>query len=139
MTPREFDESDARIRPARRTRPRSKDRPAHADAIQALVTTVDRGRTTCITDGGGIVTAMKAREMGPKSVVVGDLVNLVGDVSGTEGTLARIVSIAPRRNSLSRTVDDAAKIERTIVANIDYLVIVASTANPERSALKNSK
>ena len=93
MTPREFDESDARVRPARRTRPRSKDRPAHADAIQALVTTVDRGRTTCITDGGVIVTAMKAREMGPKSVVVGDLVNLVGDVSGTEGTLARIVSI----------------------------------------------
>ena len=131
MTPREFDESDARIRPARRTRPRSKDRPAHADAIQALVTTVDRGRTTCITDGGVIVTAMKAREMGPKSVVVGDLVNLVGDVSGTEGTLARIVSIAPRRNSLSRTVDDAAKMERTIVSNIDQLVIVVAAANPE--------
>lgn len=131
MTPREFDESDARVRPARRTRPRSKDRPAHADAIQALVTTVDRGRTTCITDNGAIVTAMKAREMGPKSVVVGDLVNLVGDVTGTEGSLARIVSIEPRRNSLSRTVDDAAKMERTIVANIDQLVIVVAAANPE--------
>lgn len=131
MTPREFDESDARIRPARRTRPRSKDRPAHADAISALVTTVDRGRTTCITDNGVIVTAMKARELGPKSVVVGDLVNLVGDVSGSEGSLARIVSIAPRRNSLSRTVDDAAKMERTIVANIDQLVIVVAAANPE--------
>jgi ribosome biogenesis GTPase len=131
MTPREFDESDARVRPAPRTRPRSKDRPAHADAIQALVTTVDRGRTTCITDAGVIVTAMKAREMGPKSVVVGDLANLVGDVSGTEGSLARIVSIALRRNSLSRTVDDAAKVERTIVANIDQLVIVVAAANPE--------
>jgi len=131
MTPREFDESDARIRPARRTRPRSKDRPSHSDAIQALVTTVDRGRTTCITNDGIIVTAMKAREMGPKSVVVGDLVNLVGDVTGTEGSLARIVSIEPRRNSLSRTVDDAAKMERTIVANIDQLVIVVAAANPE--------
>ena len=131
MTPREFDESDARIRPARRTRPRSKDRPTHSDAIKALVTTVDRGRTTCITDEGVIVTAMKAREMGPKSVVVGDLVNLVGDVSGADGTLARIVSIAPRRNSLSRTVDDAAKMERTIVSNIDQLVIVVAAANPE--------
>ena len=131
MTPREFDESDARIRPARRTRPRSKDRPSHSDAIQALVTTVDRGRTTCITNSGEIVTAMKAREMGPKSVVVGDLVNLVGDVSGTEGSLARIVSIETRRNSLSRTVDDAAKMERTIVANIDQLVIVVAAANPE--------
>lgn len=131
MTPRQFDESDARIRPARSTRPRSKDRPAHANAIKALVTTVDRGRITCITDDAVIVTAMKAREMGPKSVVVGDLVNLVGDVSGTEGTLARIVSIAPRRNSLSRTVDDAAKMERTIVANIDQLVIVVAATNPE--------
>lgn len=131
MTPREFDESDARIRPARRTRPRSKDRPSHSDATQALVTTVDRGRTTCITNGGVIVTAMKAREMGPKSVVVGDLVNLVGDVSGAEGSLARIVSIEARRNSLSRTVDDAAKMERTIVANIDQLVIVVAAANPE--------
>ena len=131
MTPREFDESDARSRPARRTRPRSKDRPSHSDAIQALVTTVDRGRTTCITHTGEIVTAMKAREMGPKSVVVGDLVNLVGDVTGTEGSLARIVSIEPRRNSLSRTVDDAAKMERTIVANIDQLVIVVAAANPE--------
>jgi ribosome biogenesis GTPase len=74
---------------------------------------------------------MKAREMGPKSVVVGDLVNLVGDVSGTEGSLARIVSIEARRNSLSRTVDDAAKMERTIVANIDQLVIVVAAANPE--------
>lgn len=131
MTAREFDESDARVRPAPRTRPRSKDRPAHADAIQALVTTVDRGRTTCITNGGVIVTAMKAREMGPKSVVVGDLVNLVGDITGSAGSLARIVSITPRRNTLSRTVDDAAKMERTIVSNIDQLVIVVAAANPE--------
>ena len=131
MTPREFDESDVRIRPGRRTRPRSKDRPAHLDAIKALVTTVDRGRTTCITDDGIIVTAMKARELGPKSVVVGDRVNIVGDVTGSDGSLARIVSLDPRKNSLSRTVDDAARVERTIVANIDQLVIVVAAANPE--------
>ena len=131
MTPREFDESDVRIRPSRSTRPRSKDRPSHSDAIVALVTAVDRGRTTCITEDGVIVTAMKARELGPKSVVVGDCVNIVGDTSGTEGTLARIVSIETRRNSLSRTVDDAARVERTIVANIDQLVIVVAAANPE--------
>jgi hypothetical protein len=35
------------------------------------------------------VIAMKARELGKKSVVVGDLVSVVGDISGTEGTLAR--------------------------------------------------
>lgn len=131
MSPRQYDESDARIRPSRSTRPRSKDRPAHSDAISALVTTVDRGRQTCITDDGVIVTAMRARELGPKSVVTGDNVSLVGDVTGSEGTLARIVSVQERRNSLSRTVDDAAQLERTIVANIDQLVIVVAAANPE--------
>jgi len=131
MTPREFDESDARVRPSRSTRPRSKDRPSHSDAISALVTTVDRGRQTCITEVGTIVTAMRARELGPKSVVTGDNVSLVGDVSGAEGSLARIVAVQERRNSLSRTVDDAAQVERTIVSNIDQLVIVVAAANPE--------
>ena len=135
MSRRDYDESDVRIRPTRRTKPRTKDRPAHKDAIKALVTTVDRGRTTCVLiegkDSGVTVLAMKARELGPKSVVVGDLVNLVGDVSGREGSLARIVSIQPRKSVLVRTVDDAAQFERTIAANIDQLIIVAAAANPE--------
>ena len=128
---RNFDESDVRIRPSRSTRPRSKDRPSHADAVNAFVTTVDRGRTTCITDEGVIITAMKARELGPKSVVVGDHVGIVGDTSGAIGSLARIVTVNERKNSLSRTVDDVAKVERMIVANIDQLIIVISTTNPE--------
>jgi ribosome biogenesis GTPase len=74
---------------------------------------------------------MKARELGPKSVVVGDSVEIVGDTTGDEGTLARIVKVNDRINSLSRTVDDAAKLERTIVANIDQLLIVVASANPE--------
>ncbi len=131
MSPREYDESDARIRPARSTRPRSKDRPTHSSAITALVTTVDRGRQTCITDGGLVITAMRARELGPKSVVVGDRVSIVGDISGSQGTLARIVAVNVRRNSLSRTVDDAAQVERTIVANVDQLVIVVAASKPE--------
>jgi ribosome biogenesis GTPase len=74
-----------------------------------------------VTDEGVIITAMKARELGPKSVVVGDLVEIVGDVTGSEGSLARIVVVNERTNSLSRTVDDVARVERTIVANIDQL------------------
>jgi ribosome biogenesis GTPase len=74
---------------------------------------------------------MRARELGPKSVVVGDQVSLVGDVSCDEGSLARIVSVKDRRNSLSRTVDDSAQVERTIVSNIDQLIIVVAAANPE--------
>ncbi|MCX6430126.1 MAG: ribosome small subunit-dependent GTPase A [Actinobacteria bacterium] len=131
MAKRNFDESDVRIRPSKSTRPRSKDRPSHNDAISALVTTVDRGRTTCITDKGIIIVAMKARELGPKSVVVGDRVSIVGDTSGTTGSLARIVAVQERKNSLSRTVDDIAKVERTIVANIDQLIIVVAATNPE--------
>ena len=140
MAKRDYDESDVRIRPTRRTKPRTKDRPAHKDAVKALVTTVDRGRTTCAlisgkgfagTELGKTVMAMKARELGPKSVVVGDYVNLVGDISGREGTLARIVSIEPRKTVLVRTVDDAAQFERVIAANIDQLIIVAAAANPE--------
>jgi ribosome biogenesis GTPase len=73
---------------------------------------------------------MKARELGKNSVVVGDLVNIVGDVSGDTGSLARIVAVQPRRNSLSRTIDDAGAFEKTIAANLDQMIIVAASADP---------
>lgn len=131
MSRREYDESDVRIRPSRRTKPRTKDRPTHEDAITAFVITVDRGRTTCVLPDGTVISAMKARELGPKSVVVGDRVRVVGDTSGSEGSLSRIVGIEERKSVLVRTVDDAAQFERTIVSNIDQLVIVVAAANPE--------
>jgi ribosome biogenesis GTPase len=45
--------------------------------------------------------------------------------------LARIVGVQPRRNSLSRTIDDAGAFEKTIAANIDQMIVVAASANPE--------
>ena len=50
---REFDESDVRIRPSRRgSRPRTKDRPKHEDAVTARVVSVDRGRwRTLLAEG----------------------------------------------------------------------------------------
>ena len=131
MARRRPDESDIRTRPPRSTRPRSKDRPEHKGAIAARVVTVDRGRTLCRTENGIFINAMKARELGKNSVVVGDLVNLVGDTSGVEGSLARIVAVQPRKNSLSRTIDDAGAFEKTIASNIDQMLIVAASANPE--------
>ena len=131
MARRDYDESDARIRPSRRTKPRTKDRPSHENAVSAFVITVDRGRTTCVLPDGTEVMAMKARELGPKSVVVGDRVRLVGDVSGVDGSLARIVSVEDRKTVLVRTVDDSAQFERSIAANIDQLVIVVAATNPE--------
>jgi ribosome biogenesis GTPase len=74
---------------------------------------------------------MKSRELGKKSVVVGDIVSIVGDVSGNEGTLARIVIVHPRANVLTRTVDDVAEFERMIVSNVDQIAIVIAAADPE--------
>jgi len=93
------------------------------------VTSVDRGRYGCVA-GGRLVVAMKARELGRGSVVVGDRVALAGDVSGAEGTLARIVRVEPRTSALRRSPDDADPAERIIVANADQMVIVCALAQP---------
>ena len=127
-----YDESDVRVRPGRGSRPRSKIRPAHDDAVPAVVVAVDRGRYTCLLSAGDQgVTAMRARELGRKSVVVGDRVGLVGDVSGRAGALARIVRLDERTTVLRRTADDDDPVERVVVANADQLVIVTSVAEPE--------
>jgi len=79
---------------------------------------------------GRLVVAMKARELGKGSVVVGDRVALAGDTSGAEGTLARIVRVEPRTSALRRSADDTDPAERIIVANADQMVIVCSLASP---------
>jgi ribosome biogenesis GTPase / thiamine phosphate phosphatase len=99
-----------------------------------MVVAVDRGRYTCVVDDLA-VTAMRARELGRKSVVVGDRVALVGDISGAAGALARIVRIDPRSSVLRRSADDddttpEGRLERVVVANADQLVIVSSLAEP---------
>jgi ribosome biogenesis GTPase / thiamine phosphate phosphatase len=128
---RTYDESDVRIRPGRGTRPRSKVRPTHADAAPAVVVAVDRGRYGCLSgEDEQPVTAMRARELGRKSVVVGDRVGLVGDVSGDTGSLARIVRIEERKTVLRRTADDDDPVERIIVANADQMVIVTAVGGP---------
>lgn len=117
-------------RPRRRTRPRTKDRPSYDDAVAGHVLTVDRGRFTCDVDGRTVM-AMKSRPLGRKGVVVGDRVKIVGDVSGDDGSLARIVSIEERETTLRRTADDDDPVERVIVANVDQLVVVVALAEPE--------
>jgi ribosome biogenesis GTPase len=73
---------------------------------------------------------MKARELGKNAIVVGDLIRLDGDISGTEGSLARAVEVLPRKNLLSRTVDDAGAFEKSVAANVDNLVVVVAAADP---------
>ena len=127
---RDFDESDVRIRPARTTKRRSKDRPDYSALPEALVIQVDRGRSICLSQDGTEIVAMKARELGKNSVVVGDRVILDGDITGESGTLARIVTVKERKNSLSRTIDDIGVMERAIVANVDSMLIVVAAADP---------
>ncbi|WP_062386490.1 ribosome small subunit-dependent GTPase A [Demequina iriomotensis] len=131
MARREYDESDARIRPNRRgSRPRTKIRPAHEDAVPGTVIGVDRGRYT-VTVGEATVTAVKARELGRRGLVIGDAVGVVGDVSGRPDTLARIVRREERATALRRTADDTDATERVIVANAQRLAIVTALADPE--------
>lgn len=129
---RRLDESDVRVRPGKGSRPRSKRRPAHTDAVAAMVVAVDRGRWRCAIDGDPhrVVTAMRARELGRTPIVVGDRVQLVGDVSGRPDTLARIVRVGERDSVLRRTADDTDPYERVVVANAEQLLIVTSLADP---------
>jgi ribosome biogenesis GTPase len=132
----ELDETDVRVRPSRRgSRPRTKTRPEHADAVSGTVLGVDRGRYAVLVDEGGPdereITAARASELRRKSVVTGDHVDLVGDTSGEPGTLARIVRIGERSTLLRRSADDTDEVERVIVANADQMMIVVSAANPE--------
>ena len=93
--------------------------------------TVDRGRYTCFVEPDTFVTAMRARELGRRGVVVGDRVQIVGDVSGRPDTLARIVRIDERASALMRTADDEeGEAERVVVANAEQLVIVSSLVDP---------
>lgn len=132
MRPGDYDESDVHVRSGRGSRPRTKTRPEHADAETAMVVSVDRGRWSCVLGGDPDrrVTAMRARELGRTPIVVGDDVDVVGDLSGQPGTLARIVRRAPRRTVLRRTADDTDPTERVVVANADQLLIVVALADP---------
>lgn len=140
---RQLDEDDVRIRPPRgKSRPRSKVRPGHDQALPGFVTAVDRGRFTVQVgaprDGrwlppqadAGEVFAVKARELGRKGIVVGDHVSLVGDLSGGPDARARIVRRQARATVLRRSADDVDTTERVIVANADQLAVVAALADP---------
>ncbi|MBX3194555.1 MAG: ribosome small subunit-dependent GTPase A [Microbacteriaceae bacterium] len=152
----EWDEQDARVRPnPKGNRPRTKTRPEHEDAVVGRVLSVDRGRYTVLLGevelaerapaenspagvasaedepGERVVVCTRARELRDQAIVTGDRVDVVGDTSGAEGSLARIVRIRPRVTLLRRSADDTDAVERVIVANADQLMIVIAAANPE--------
>ncbi|NEM90523.1 ribosome small subunit-dependent GTPase A [Galbitalea soli] len=132
----EYDESSVRQRPnPKGNKPRTKTRPEHKDSQTGRVYAVDRGRFSVLTGEGTpeerTLTATKARELPRGSIVTGDFVDLVGDTTGDEGSLARIVSVQERSSLLRRSADDTDSVERIIVANADQMLIVVAAANPE--------
>ncbi|PFG27082.1 ribosome small subunit-dependent GTPase A [Corynebacterium renale] len=135
---RYYDESDVKIRPGKGSRPRTKDRPAHKDALFGMVVTKDRGRWGVVLDRDDAalgneapaIVCMRARELGRTPIEVGDRVGVVGDTSGRKDTLARIVKLEERTSVLRRTADDTDPYERIVVANAEILLIVSAVADP---------
>lgn len=136
----EYADHAVRVRPnIKANRPRTKRRPEHAEAVPGMVTGVDRGRYRALIAEHAdplqpeerSVVAARARELRNTAIVIGDEVQLVGDTSGDEGSLARIVAIADRKTVLRRSADDSDTFERIMVANADQMLIVVAAANPE--------
>jgi len=132
----EYDESAAKVRPnPKANKPRTKIRPEYANALSGRVFSVDRGRYGVWVDENTPterqLIATKSRDLGKYSVVTGDWVDLVGDTSGDEGSLARIIRVQERTTLLRRSADDTDAVERIIVANADQMLIVVAAANPE--------
>lgn len=103
--------------------------------MSGRVVAVDRGRFTISLgdDPQDLVFAVKAREIGRKGIVVGDLVDAVGDLAGGVDSPARIVRRSERTSALRRTADDDDPVERVVVANATQLAIVTATVDPEPS------
>lgn len=132
----ELDESAVRVRPnPKANKPRTKIRPAHDNAEIGMVLGVDRGRYTVMlgerTKDERVVSAVRARELRKTPIVTGDRARVVGDLSGAEGTLSRLVGIEERTTLLRRSADDTDQVERIIVANADQMLIVVAAADPE--------
>lgn len=126
------DDPRVRVRPGKRSRPRTKIRPDYSDAPLGRVIGVDRGRYQVIGPSDTLLVAVKARELGRGAIVVGDRVRLTGDLSGDKDTLARIVEVEQRGTVLRRSGEDADTKgrEKTMVANADNMVIVTAMTNP---------
>ncbi|HEY2644263.1 MAG TPA: ribosome small subunit-dependent GTPase A [Galbitalea sp.] len=132
----DYDESSAKVRPnPKGNKPRTKTRPEHKNSVTGRVYAVDRGRFSVLVGEGTAeertIIATKARELGRNSIVTNDFVDVVGDTTGVDGSLARIVSVQERTTLLRRSADDTDAVERIIVANADQMLIVVSAANPE--------
>ena len=125
------DDPRVKVRPGKRSRPRTKVRPDWGGKPIGQVIGIDRGRYLVRYEDIDLRSVL-ARELKKGSVVVGDRVRLTGDLSGRVDTLARIVAVEERSSVLRRSLEDAPdqKGEKIIVANAQIMVIVTALADP---------
>ena len=77
------DDPRVRVRAGKGSRPRTKDRPDWSSKPLGRVIGIDRGRYQVSLEADGTrVVAVRARELGRGSVIMGDRVRLTGDLSG---------------------------------------------------------
>ena len=136
----EFDEADIRVRPnPKANRPRTKRRPAHADAEIARVLgrrprplhrARRRGRPRRAHACSACAPASCARCRSSRATARASSAT----APATSGTLARIVGIEERTSLLRRSADDTDQVERIIVANADQMLVVVAAADPEPRA-----
>ncbi|XCB30706.1 ribosome small subunit-dependent GTPase A [Arcanobacterium hippocoleae] len=127
------DDDRVKVRPGKGSRPRTKIRPDYSGKPRGQVYRIDRGRYHVrMLDSGNKVIAVKARELPHRSVVIGDICAMTGDLSGQKDTLARIAAVDQRSSQLRRTSEEgeAAGNERVMVANASQLFIVTAMAQP---------
>ena len=127
------DDPRVRVRAGKGSRPRTKDRPDWSSKPLGRIIGIDRGRyQVSLEEDGTRVVAVRARELGRGSVIMGDRVRLTGDLSGRPDTLARIVAVEERSSVLRRSLEDAPdqRGEKAIVANADMMCIVVALADP---------
>ena len=99
------DDPRVRVRAGKGSRPRTKDRPDWSSKPLGRVIGIDRGRyQVSLEENGTRVVAVRARELGRGSVIMGDRVRLTGDLSGRPDTLARIVAVEERSSVLRRSL-----------------------------------
>lgn len=126
------DDPRVRVRPGKSSRPRTKVRPDWSSKPLGQVIAIDRGRYAVLMQDGTHVFAVRARELGRGSIIIGDRVRLTGDLSGRTDTLGRIVCVEERTTVLRRSLEDAPdhRGEKAIVANAQTMVIVTALAAP---------
>ncbi|QPK80726.1 ribosome small subunit-dependent GTPase A [Schaalia sp. ZJ405] len=150
------DDPRVRVRAGKSSRPRTKKRPDWSQQPRGRVVAIDRGRYRVVLDDttdhkaagsphsansqalsrgstmGTQVQAVRAKELGRGSIIMGDWVRVTGDVSGRHDTLARIVAVDERSSVLRRSLEDVPdqRGEKAIVANAQVMCIVVALADP---------